>query len=459
MADLATQPAASTSPVITGTTDLLARFLNVRDLTRAWSALLSPEDQMVQSCSEASPVKWHLAHTTWFFDTFLLREFQPGYQPFHPDFIWLFNSYYKALGDHPEKSLRASFSRPSLDEVLAYRDFVNDNISQLLRSLEIDPATFPAETAREITSRIEIGLHHEQQHQELIASDIKHALFTNPLHPVLQPLPGIPPAPHKHAADWLSFSSGLSSFGHPTDPDAAFAFDNESPRHLQYVGAFELASSLVTVRDYLAFINDGGYTKSSLWLSDGWDAVTAEHWQAPLYWRQTTRSDWEIFTLHGFLPLADLLDTPVCHISYYEAEAYARWAGMRLPTEFEWETAAAQLAPNCAGFLTPHSLKFGFLHPTAHASIFGAVWQWTQSAYLPYPGYQPLGGALGEYNGKFMSGQMVLRGGSVVTPAGHMRATYRNFFQPQTRWQFSGIRLARDGAGVSSNPNSTGTRS
>jgi ergothioneine biosynthesis protein EgtB len=434
--DLATQPAT------TGPSDLLARFCNVRDLTRAWSALLSPEDQMVQSCSEASPVKWHLAHTTWFFDTFLLREFQPGYEPFDPDFIWLFNSYYKALGDHPEKSLRASFSRPSLDQVLDYRVFVNENISRLLRSLD----SFSAETSREITSRIEIGLHHEQQHQELIATDIKHALFTNPLHPVLRPLPGIPPAPHTHAAEWLSFPAGLASFGHPLDAqqeDAAFAFDNESPRHMQYVAEFDLASSLVTVRDYLAFIEDGGYAKSNLWLSDGWDTITAERWQAPLYWRKS-ESGWEIFTLHGFLPLADLLDTPVCHLSYYEAEAYARWSGHRLPTEFEWEAAATGLDTNCAGFLTPHSLKFGFLHPTAHKSLFGAAWQWTQSAYLPYPGYQPLAGALGEYNGKFMSGQMVLRGGSVVTPAGHIRATYRNFFPPQTRWQFSGIRLARN---------------
>jgi len=458
MADLATQPAATTSAETAATPDLLARFLNVRDLSRAWSALLSAEDQMVQSCSEASPVKWHLAHTTWFFDTFLLREFQPAYQAFNSDFIWLFNSYYKALGDHPEKSLRASFSRPSLEQVLDYRTFVNQNISALLQTLD----TFPPKTAREITSRIEIGLHHEQQHQELIATDIKHALFTNPLHPNLRPLPGIPPAPHKHAADWISFPSGLASFGHAPDGDSAFAFDNESPRHLQYVAEFELASSLVTVRDYLAFINDGGYTKSNLWLSDGWDTITAEGWQAPLYWRKAGNghaAEWEIFTLHGFLPLADLLDTPVCHVSYYEAEAYARWCGHRLPTEFEWESAAAaHFDANCAGFLSPHSLKFGFLHPTAHASLFGGVWQWTQSAYLPYPGYQPLAGALGEYNGKFMSGQMILRGGSLVTPSGHIRATYRNFFQPQTRWQFSGIRLARDPAGVSSNPETSRPR-
>jgi len=439
--------------------DLLTRFLGVRDLSRAWSALLSPEDQMVQSCSEASPVKWHLAHTTWFFDTFLLREFQPGYRPFHPDFIWLFNSYYKTLGDHPEKSLRASFSRPGLDQILEYRDFVNDNIAGLLRSLD----SFAPETAREISSRIEIGLHHEQQHQELIATDIKHALFTNPLHPVLRPLPGIPPAPHRPSSAWQSFPSELVSVGHAAEAEAeaTFAFDNESPRHLQYVAAFELATALVTCREYLAFIEDGGYAKTNLWLSDGWDTVAAEGWQAPLYWRKMkdNESAWAIFTLHGFLPAEELLDTPVCHLSYYEADAYARWAGMRLPTEFEWEVAAVadtecHAANHCAGLLTPHSLKFGFLHPTAHASLFGAVWQWTQSAYLAYPGYQPLAGALGEYNGKFMSGQMVLRGGSAVTPAGHIRSTYRNFFQPQTRWQFSGIRLARDPAGVSSNPES-----
>jgi ergothioneine biosynthesis protein EgtB len=417
---------------------LLEKFRAARGLSLAWSRMLTAEDQMVQSCEEASPVKWHLAHTTWFFETFILREFLPGYALFDPDFLWLFNSYYKTLGEHPEKSLRASFSRPSLAQVLEYRAAVDRGIAQLLEMLD----TMPSATAREITERLEIGLHHEQQHQELIATDIKHAFFTNPLHPALRPAAGlVHTAPAQSVDTWLAFAPGLTAVGHS---GAGFAFDNELPQHLQYIADFRIAARLVSCADYLMFMEDGGYAKSNLWLSDGWDRIAAQSWRAPLYWRRTGKKadgDWEVFTLHGFLPLETLADTPVCHLSYYEAEAFARWAGHRLPTEFEWEAAARDSAAQ--NFLTAEALEHSLLHPQPSASLFGQAWQWTQSAYLPYPGYEPLPGALGEYNGKFMSGQMVLRGGSVVTPQDHIRATYRNFFHPGTRWQFSGVRLAQ----------------
>ena len=415
---------------------LLERFRRVRSLSVAWSRLLTPEDQMVQSCADASPVKWHLAHTTWFFETFLLREYLPGYALFDPDFLWLFNSYYKTLGGHPEKSLRASFSRPSLAQVMDFRGAVDGGIERLLESLD----TMADATAREVAERIEIGLNHEQQHQELIATDIKHAFFTNPLHPALRPAPLMPGAAPA-ADEWMNFAPGLTAVGHG---GSEFAFDNEAPQHMAYLADFSIAARAVSCRDYLAFVDDGGYAKPNLWLSDGWDAIAAQGWHAPLYWRRAgERGDgpWEVFTLHGFLPLESLMDSPVCHLSFYEAEAFARWAGQRLPTEFEFEAAARDCSAE--DFLDVEKLQSGFLHPQASRSLLGQVWQWTQSAYLPYPGYEPLPGALGEYNGKFMSGQMVLRGGSVMTPHGHIRATYRNFFPPGTRWQFSGLRLAQ----------------
>jgi ergothioneine biosynthesis protein EgtB len=423
----------------TATTPLLARYQSVRAATLAFCDPLSPEDLMVQSCPEASPVKWHLAHTSWFFETFVLREFVAAYQPFHPDFIWLFNSYYNSLGDMPEKKLRASFSRPPLDAVLNYRAHVDAAIAALLQH--------PIED--EAARRISLGLEHEQQHLELIATDIKHALFTNPLHPAYlkasEPFSDQLPAP---PLDWVSFSGGLTEIGVTPDPAdlTAFAFDNETPRHKGYLAPFSLSTRLVTCAEYLAFIENGGYTRPELWLSEGWITQRAEGWQAPLYWHRdpAANSGWSIYTLHGFQPLEDLSETPVCHLSFFEADAYARYAGQRLPTEFEWEHAAAHMP------VEGNLLESNHLHPTPAATtpglqqMFGDVWEWTASGYTGYPGYKPLPGALGEYNGKFMSSQVVLRGGSCVTPAAHIRATYRNFFTPATRWQFSGLRLAQD---------------
>ncbi len=401
-------------------------------------APLSPEDLMVQSSPDASPVKWHLAHTSWFFETFILKEFHPGYRAFHPDFHWLFNSYYNALGEMPEKKLRASFSRPPLDSILAYRAHVDAGVSTLLENSPEDEAV----------RRIVLGLEHEQQHQELIATDVKHALFTNPLHPAYREINAPASEAMAPPLDWISYNPGLTEIGITPDPDAldGFAFDNETPRHTVYLAPFRLATRPVTVAEYLAFMEDNGYTRPELWLAEGWSTMRAEGWQAPLYWRRGKDDAWSIYTMSGFQPLPALSETPVCHLSLFEADAYARWSDCRLPTEFEWEHAASQQSWSDGNFVESFSL-----HPmpasSAHGlqQIFGDVWEWTQSGYTGYPGYHPLPGALGEYNGKFMSSQVVLRGGSCVTPVSHMRATYRNFFGPATRWQFSGLRLARDG--------------
>ncbi len=433
------------SPVEASQSQWTQRFHAVRAMTDTLSRRLTPEDQMVQSCPEASPVKWHLAHTTWFFETFVLRPYLSGYQPFHPDFIWLFNSYYKSLGNHPQKQLRSSFSRPSLQQVQAYRRYVEQAIEQLLSS----------HASAEICDRIELGMHHEQQHQELIATDIKHAFWSNPLQPAYAEPPLPESSSQADAHRWLDYEGGAVEIGHRGH---GFAFDNEFSRHPVILQPFRLASRPVTCAEYLSFIEDGGYRRPEFWLSDGWDTVQSLHWDAPLYWNRKESGRWDVFTLRGTVPLDSLLSTPVCHLCYFEADAYARWAGCRLPTEFEWEHAANSLP--ASGNL----LENNVLHPMAQASaddsphsrhgasqhqelqqMFGDVWEWTQSAYTAYPGYQPAPGALGEYNGKFMCNQFVLRGGSVVTPASHIRASYRNFFAPATRWQFSGLRLASDG--------------
>jgi len=424
--------------------NLLSRFQTVRQATMRLCVPLSPEDMMVQSSPDTSPVKWHLAHTSWFFETFVLREFAEGYQPFHQDFHWLFNSYYNSLGEMPEKKLRASFSRPSLDSILAYRTHVDAAIANLLEHPHEDDAA----------RRIALGLEHEQQHQELIATDVKHALFTNPLHPAYVERAQAMQETIAPPVDWISFSSGLTEIGITPDPASidTFAFDNETPRHTTYIAPFQLATRPVTCAEYLTFIDENGYSRPEFWLSEGWTTMRGEGWQAPLYWRrdEETDSGWSIYTMHGFQPLEALSETPACHLSFFEADAYARWAGCRLPTEFEWEYAATQQPFNTS---SGNFVESGHLHPVPARSdaglqqLFGDVWEWTQSGYTGYPGYHPLPGALGEYNGKFMSSQVVLRGGSCVTPASHIRPTYRNFFGPSTRWQFSGLRLAKDGAG------------
>jgi ergothioneine biosynthesis protein EgtB len=429
---------------------LLDRFRSVRAATMQFCAPLTPEDMMVQSCAEASPVKWHLAHTSWFFETFVLAEFIAGYEPFHPDFKWLFNSYYRSLGEMPEKKLRASFSRPPVDQILAYRTHVDDAIGRLLEHAPEDEAL----------RRIVLGLEHEYQHLELAATDIKHAFFTNPLHPAYLPITSATPIGDRIAPplEWFSFtppSPGIVQIGLTPDPTAidSFAFDNETPRHSVYLAPFRLASRPVTCAEYLAFLDEDGYSRPELWLAEGWDTMRAEGWQAPLYWQRdsATNSGWRIFTLRGWQPLDDISETPVCHLSFFEADAFARWSGDRLPTEFEWEYAAA-LQPVQGNLLEQQSFHpqpaktTPAIAPNRPQQLFGDIWEWTQSPYTGYPGYHPLPGALGEYNGKFMSSQMVLRGGSCVTPATHIRATYRNFFSPSTRWQFSGLRLARDGA-------------
>jgi ergothioneine biosynthesis protein EgtB len=420
---------------------LLQRFQAVRGATMNLVAPLSPEDLMVQSSPDASPAKWHLAHTSWFFETFVLGEFQAGYKAFHPEFHWLFNSYYNALGEMPEKKLRASFSRPPLDQILAYRMHVDAEIARLL---EADDA--PDEALRRIT----LGLEHEQQHQELIATDIKHALFTNPLHPAyLEPVADAVQQAEVIAPpmEWVAFAGGLTETGVDPDPNSVteFAFDNETPRHTVYLAPYRLASRLVTCAEYLAFVDQNGYGRPELWLSEGWTKMREEGWQAPLYWQRDrlAKAGWLVYTMHGSKPLEEVSETPVCHLSFFEADAYARWKGCRLPTEFEWEHAAASL-PISGNFIETLAL-----HPAPAANapglqqIFGDTWEWTSSGYTGYPGYKPLPGALGEYNGKFMSSQIVLRGGSCVTPATHIRATYRNFFPPSTRWQISGLRLAK----------------
>jgi ergothioneine biosynthesis protein EgtB len=380
---------------------------------------------------DASPPKWHLAHTTWFFETFVLAPACPDYRPFHPRFAYLFNSYYNALGDRLPRPHRSLLSRPTVEEVFRYRGHVDEHVRRLLHGLR--PVT------AELRSLLTLGLHHEQQHQELLLTDLQHAFGSNPLRPAYRERAPERPAPAVPRR-WVDFPGGLRWIGHEGDD---FTYDNEMPRHRVFVEPFLLASRLVTCGEYRAFLEDGGYRRPELWLADGWDARRARGWEAPLYWERQGEAWWHL-TLNGLHPVEDA--APVCHVSYYEADAYARWSGARLPTEAEWESAA-QDCPLEGNFLDSDRL-----HPAAlsappaselPAQMFGDVWQWTGSPYVPYPGYQPPAGALGEYNGKFMANQMVLRGGSCATPLTHFRRSYRNFFPPDARWQFTGIRLAR----------------
>jgi ergothioneine biosynthesis protein EgtB len=409
---------------------LLQRYAAVRTQSLALTAPLSPEDAVAQSMPDASPVKWHLAHTTWFFETFVLAAHLPGYRAFDPAYRVLFNSYYNTVGDKHPRPERGMLSRPTLDEVFAYRRHVDENMLELLL----------AEPRAGADDLIELGLHHEQQHQELILTDVKHLLSRNPLKPVYRKHWPLTPIRARDPR-WIAFGGGVVEIGHA---GADFCFDNETPRHRAWLEPFEIASHPVTHGDFIGFIDDGGYRRPELWLSAGWDTVTARGWQAPEYWERRD-GRWQVFTLHGEVPVDP--NTPLCHVSFYEADAYARWANARLPTEEEWETAARN-APLAGNFV-----ESGALHPFALreappegalAQVYGDVWEWTRSDYKPYPGYRPAPGAVGEYNGKFMSSQYVLRGGSCATPASHIRATYRNFFPPDARWQFSGLRLARD---------------
>jgi ergothioneine biosynthesis protein EgtB len=403
------------------------RYLGVRGLTEELAAPLSAEDQTVQSMPDVSPTKWHRAHTSWFFETFLLEPYLPGYRLFHPDFAYLFNSYYEAMGPRYARHERGLVSRPGCDEIARYRAYVDEHMTGLLEGGLGGRSAF----------LVELGINHEQQHQELMLMDIKHVLSMSPLDAqyVAPAAPARSGGSGGSGGGWVSHDGGLVPIGHP---GGGFAFDNEGPVHQVHLAPFSVSDSLVTCQEWLEFIADGGYKRPELWLSDGWAAVQASRWEAPLYWAQDPDDRWTVFTLTG--RRAIVADEPVCHISYYEADAFAAWAGARLPTEFEWETIAGD-APENGNFLDPRRP-----HPGRQdsAAFYGGAWNWTASAYLPYPGFKPASGAVGEYNGKFMINQQVLRGGSCVTPAGHIRPTYRNFFPPSARWPFTGVRLARD---------------
>ncbi len=425
---------------------LARRYAEVRAHSVALAAPLSAEDQCVQSMPDCSPTKWHLAHTTWFFETLVLQAHVPGYRPADPQYAYLFNSYYEALGPRHPRPQRGLLTRPSAAEVMAYRARVDEAM-----------AAFLPQAGAAARAVVELGLHHEQQHQELIVTDAKHLLSLHPMHPAYLPGPAATqPADAASPLRWRGFDGGPAEIGHdPAEGDGAFAFDNETPRHTVLLEAFELASRPVCCGEYLAFVRDGGYRDPRWWLSDGWAAVQQQGWQGPAGWLGLddaagagSRSLPEVFGVYGVRPLQPA--EPVCHLSFYEAAAYAAWAGARLPTEFEWETAMRR-----SGTPLRRSAPLAAIDPHPRASAAGAaahegfegvheVWEWTRSGYDPYPRFRPLSGVAAEYNGKFMVGQLVLRGASCATPAGHARRSYRNFFPPAARWQFSGLRLARD---------------
>ena len=413
---------AAIAPSMRSEPSLAERYRAVRDATEALAAPLSAEDQTIQSMPDASPTKWHRAHTTWFFETFVLRVHDQGYRPYDEQFFYLFNSYYEAIGPRHARPSRGLITRPGVTEVAAYRAYVDAAIQELLRR-----------STPEIDQLVELGLHHEQQHQELLLTDIKHALSANPF-----PLTYLPHPPTARgeapALGWYELEGGVYPIGHRGD---AFSFDNEGPVHEALLRSLRIADRPVSVGEYQEFMADGGYAKPGLWLSEGWALAQAEGWQAPFYWEDHDGT-WQVRTLHGLQ--APSLSEPVCHVSYFEAAAYAHWAGKRLPSEFEWEVAARHHSGAVAGWIDqvrphPRPLVRGF-----HQD----VWEWTGSAYLPYPGFRPSEGAIGEYNGKFMVNQMVLRGRSCATAPGHERTSYRNFFPTSARWQFSGFRLAED---------------
>jgi ergothioneine biosynthesis protein EgtB len=382
-------------------------FLAVRNETERRAASLSPEDQLVQSMPDASPAKWHRAHVTWFWEQFLLGEHAPGYKPYHPDYAYLFNSYYVSAGPRHARAQRGHLTRPGADEVTAYRRHVDAAVIKFFNETGDDKLTA-------LIPLLEVGFNHEQQHQELMLTDILHAFAQNPIPPAYDPAWRFPES-NRSGEEWLTLTEGIRTIGHQND---SFHFDNEKPAHRALVGPVRLARNLVTNGEWLQFMEAGGYASPTLWLMDGFAAATSEEWQAPGHWRKID-GEWQIMTLGGLKPIDPA--APVCHVSYYEADAFARWSGKHLPTEMEWEVAAR------AGGLN---------------DAFGIVWQWTRSSYAAYPGYRAIEGALGEYNGKFMVNQLVLRGSSLATPEGHSRISYRNFFYPHHRWQFTGLRLA-----------------
>jgi ergothioneine biosynthesis protein EgtB len=416
-----------------GRAHLIERYRRVRDFTARLCRNLQPEDYVVQSMPDVSPTKWHLAHTSWFFETFVVKVWMPRYRSEVPQYAYLFNSYYNAAGDMHRRDLRGLISRPTVGETYRFRESIDECVTQLLE--EADEALLA-----EIEPILILGLHHEQQHQELLVTDIKHVFAQNPLYPVFAEAPSNTNAQGAAPQHFVEFDEATVLIGHD---GTGFSYDNEGPRHRALVPAFSLSNRLITNGEYLAFMEAGGYTRPEYWLSLGWTTINEQRWRAPLYWVERDGTWWN-FTLSGFRPVDEA--EPVTHVSYFEADAYANWDGARLPTEFEWERAASGL-PIAGNFVDDERF-----HPArAPASdngtlqqIYGDVWEWTRSAYLPYPGYRAGPGALGEYNGKFMCNQMVLRGGSCVTSRDHIRPTYRNFFQPEKRWQFTGIRLARD---------------
>ena len=428
---MTTQTARAADAAAPDRSTLVEAYREVRQRTVSLSDGLSAEDMVAQSMTDASPTKWHFGHTTWFFETFLLEALQSGFKPFHPDFRMVFNSYYQQVGPQHPRPIRGLLTRPALDDVLRYRAHVDDAMASLIESYE---------PFNEIVPLVQLGLNHEEQHQELILTDLLHLFSCNPLRPAWRPFRAVEASAAPELA-WLEFDGGIHEIGHD---GSEFAFDDEGPRHEILLRPYRLANRLVTSGEWLAFMADGGYQRPEHWLSDGWTTVNEQGWQAPGYWEQRDGTWWSM-TLAGMQPVDT--EAPVCHVSHYEADAYARWAGARLPSEAEWEVAATGVptAGNTVGRgvyrpVAPTDTENG----GAMLQMFGDVWEFTQTPFAPYPGFRAAQGAVGEYNGKFMSNQIVLRGASCATPDGHSRATYRNFFYPFQRWQFMGLRLADD---------------